>query len=401
MTSEIFISFVNISKCKKKPLNVKSPFNSIFHKKTLTSKIGGVIINVVITMNFKKVSKAIYSAVSTLIVVAVAAIAVLLVGVRLLGYTPYAVISPSMKPTYNVSDLVYVKKTDPENVNLHDVITFAINDEGTLATHRVVEVNRTERYFRTKGDNNEDWDASPVMYEDVTGKVEFSIPRLGELSSFISRPEGKYTAIAVLFLLLLMLILPELFKTDDKNSKGDKDGKDDKKKDSGEQYNDILEQDETERKDSKNDIDSTEERKENGSHNTGHHHRHSTHSGHSSKSRHKGREKSREHGFGRRGYMSAYNPMYSEMYSSHGELPNADINDLPKEGRIRRAASNLGRAEQDGAGPKSTADCREQAHNSTGQTYNSLRQAHNSTEQTYNSLRQAHNSPGHGMEEGK
>ena len=50
-------------------------------------------------MNFLR---KLFNALSTLVVIAVVFLAVALVGVRLVGLTPYAVLSGSMEPTYHV-----------------------------------------------------------------------------------------------------------------------------------------------------------------------------------------------------------------------------------------------------------------------------------------------------------
>ena len=67
-------------------------------------------------------------------------LAVTLAGVRVLGLTPYAVLSGSMEPTYRVGSLIYVKKTDPADVQVGDPITFVVNEDLMVATHRVVDI---------------------------------------------------------------------------------------------------------------------------------------------------------------------------------------------------------------------------------------------------------------------
>ena len=78
---------------------------------------------------------------TTLAVCAVVAMAFLLVGVRLIGLTPYAVLSGSMEPTYHVGALIYVRAEDPWNVQVGDPITFVVNEDLLVATHRVVDID--------------------------------------------------------------------------------------------------------------------------------------------------------------------------------------------------------------------------------------------------------------------
>lgn len=159
-----------------------------------------------------KMAKKIIDIVSTVITVLVVIVALLLVGVRLVGYMPFAIISPSMTPLYKVGDMVYVKSTDFEDINVGDVITFVVDESGKTATHRVVEVNREERYFRTKGDANKTEDGAAVIYENVVGTVRFSLPKLGYLGNFLSTPSGKIVAGCGFAILIILFALPEFLK---------------------------------------------------------------------------------------------------------------------------------------------------------------------------------------------
>ena len=70
-------------------------------------------------------------------------------GVRLVGLTPYAVLSGSMEPEYPVGSLVYVKAVDPLDVEVGDAITFSL-PSGTLVTHQVYQIDAESRAFRTQ-----------------------------------------------------------------------------------------------------------------------------------------------------------------------------------------------------------------------------------------------------------
>lgn len=147
---------------------------------------------------------------TTLVVVLVVAVAVLLVGLRVMGYQVYNVISGSMEPTYSVGDLIYVKEVDPDSVQVGDPITFVLNEDLVVATHRVIRVDGENRRFYTKGDANETADAAPVHFNNLIGVPRFSIPRLGYVSDFIQHPPGTYIAVGLGVFLLAMLFLPDL-----------------------------------------------------------------------------------------------------------------------------------------------------------------------------------------------
>lgn len=167
-----------------------------------------------------------FSVVSTILVVVAVLLAVALVGVRVVGYTPYTILSGSMEPTYHVGSLIYVKKIDPASLEVGDPITFAL-DENAIATHRIVEIVPDEEdasvlRFRTKGDANETVDGSLVHYKNVIGKPVFTVPYLGYVADYIQHPPGMYTAIAAGVILLLLVFIPDLFD-DDKDKKKKKD----------------------------------------------------------------------------------------------------------------------------------------------------------------------------------
>ena len=54
--------------------------------------------------------KKLWNMITTVLVALVVILAILLVGVRVIGLTPYVVLSGSMEPTYHTGSLIYVKK---------------------------------------------------------------------------------------------------------------------------------------------------------------------------------------------------------------------------------------------------------------------------------------------------
>ena len=158
--------------------------------------------------------KKLWNALTTLIVIAIVILAILLAGVRLVGLTPYVVLSGSMEPTYHTGSLIYDKKVDPFTLKEGDVITFMVSED-TLATHRIVGVVPDEDEpgtirFRTKGDANDAEDGSLVHYKNVIGTTVFTIPKLGYVANYIQHPPGLYVAISAGAVLLLLTFLPDL-----------------------------------------------------------------------------------------------------------------------------------------------------------------------------------------------
>ena len=153
--------------------------------------------------------KKVWSIVSTVLVVVLVLGAVFLMGSRLMGYRVYTVISGSMEPDISVGDLVYVKPVDPSTIQVGDDITFVLNEDLVVATHRVIRIDAEKKHIYTKGIANEIADTDPVHFKNVLGVVQFHIPLLGYVSDFIQNPPGMYITIAAGAALIILVFLPD------------------------------------------------------------------------------------------------------------------------------------------------------------------------------------------------
>ena len=198
-----------------------------------------------------KVLRKLWSVITTLLVTVMVILAILLVGVRVVGLTPYAVLSGSMEPTYHVGALIYVKDVAPADITVGMPITFIVNEDLLLATHRVVDIEvlttRQEQmldeagtpllddagnpvmeevpldepvyYYQTKGDANDAVDGTPVHYKNVVGTPVFSIPYLGYLSSWLQTRQGMIMGICIALVLVILTFLPDLLRAVDEPKK--------------------------------------------------------------------------------------------------------------------------------------------------------------------------------------
>ena len=170
-----------------------------------------------------KTAKRIWNVFTTVLVALIVILAILLVGVRVVGLKPFVVLSGSMEPDYPTGSLIYVKETDPFELEADDVITFMLNEQ-TVATHRVVGVVPDEEdpsviRFRTKGDANDFEDGTLVHYKNVIGKPVFVIPLLGYVSNYISHPPGLYIAAMGLLVVILLMFVPDILRAADRADK--------------------------------------------------------------------------------------------------------------------------------------------------------------------------------------
>ena len=172
--------------------------------------------------------KKIWDVTSSVLVGVVVIFAVLLIGVRLFGIQVYSVISGSMEPEYPVGALIYVKEVKPSEVEVGDVITFVLSNE-TPATHRVIAIDKDAKLFYTQGDANYQineetgekvyMEDPPVHFNNLIGKPVFKIPVLGYIAYYIQHPPGMYIAIAAGAILLILVFLPDLLKSEKKETK--------------------------------------------------------------------------------------------------------------------------------------------------------------------------------------
>lgn len=159
----------------------------------------------------------------TFITAFVAIIAVLFVLIRLMGWQMFSVDSGSMAPRYPVDTLVVVQKIDPENIKVGDVITYVLNSNGVLVTHRVVEIDSAGRTFTTKGDANNTEDA-PVLWDNVVGKVFLGFPKIGKPFRYLTDADNRPIVITLIAALFIASFAWDLIVRKKNKSKHNSDG---------------------------------------------------------------------------------------------------------------------------------------------------------------------------------
>ena len=118
------------------------------------------------------------------------------------GIKPMIVLSGSMETEIYTGDLVFVKMVDTDTLKENDIIAFR-NEKDTVTTHRIIEVVNQDgqKYFRTKGDNNNTEDADLVEMSKVEGVYVSKISGLGNFLMFMQQPIG----LAVVLLIILVV----------------------------------------------------------------------------------------------------------------------------------------------------------------------------------------------------
>ena len=102
-----------------------------------------------------------------------------------LGIKPYVIVSGSMEPTLNVGDVVFIEKSDFNEVGSSDIIAYYNGEQ--IIVHRVVDikVSNNDVVLKLKGDANENIDPIGVTEELFLGKVVFKVPKVGLIPIYL------------------------------------------------------------------------------------------------------------------------------------------------------------------------------------------------------------------------
>ena len=128
---------------------------------------------------------------------------------NILGYTPLAVQSDSMSPTFDSGDLIFIHTCDPSTLKEGDIITFhtIIDNEYALNTHRIESIESVgdARSYTTIGDNNNGIADQHVISDgDIVGKYVGKLPGVGRVMDFLSSSLG-FLVVIVLPMLLFFI----------------------------------------------------------------------------------------------------------------------------------------------------------------------------------------------------
>ena len=131
------------------------------------------------------------------------------------GYTVFRITTGSMRPSYDTDTLILVKKTDPSQIQVGDVISFYSADpalDGAVNTHRVIAIEEdgTEWKYTTQGDANNIPDQYGTDSEALIGKVVASSLVLGKLARLVANP---LVFIPVILIPLAVILISNLVRT--------------------------------------------------------------------------------------------------------------------------------------------------------------------------------------------
>lgn len=125
------------------------------------------------------------------------------------SYRMFTIVSGSMKPDYDIYDVVVVKQENPENIKVGDDVSYLGNKgdfTDKIVTHRVVNVeNNDGKYtFTTRGTAN-NADDPKIDSSQIYGVVKYRPAILSFLSHVLNNTYGFYFLVFVPLAFLIFL----------------------------------------------------------------------------------------------------------------------------------------------------------------------------------------------------
>lgn len=131
---------------------------------------------------FYKVYTNLTNIITWAVILCVIAAAMLFAAPKLLGITPYIVMSGSMEPAIHTGSVAYIGESD-EAPDKGDIIGFIAGD-GKAVVHRVHD--KTIDGYVTKGDANNAPDMALTQQQNIIGPYLGSIPAAGYVLAYVS-----------------------------------------------------------------------------------------------------------------------------------------------------------------------------------------------------------------------
>jgi signal peptidase len=135
---------------------------------------------------------------------------------HLAGWRFDVVQTSSMEPAVPTGSLAVVAPVEPAAVRVGDVVAFRPPaDADRVVLHRVTRVSqgRELRYFQTKGDANDEADATPVPVSAVEGRLRWHLRGIGPSARFLTSPKAPLALVGIPLLLLAVAELVRLLRS--------------------------------------------------------------------------------------------------------------------------------------------------------------------------------------------
>ena len=141
------------------------------------------------------------------------------------GIRIFWVASESMKPEYDIGDIIVAKKVDANDLKVGDNVTYH-GEKGqvqdVIVTHKIISSRQSDGkyYFITKGTANETPDPE-IKYSQIYGKVEYKTVVLSYISKLMNNVYIYYGMFTVIGVMASYQIVKIVFDKDEDVDDGD------------------------------------------------------------------------------------------------------------------------------------------------------------------------------------
>jgi len=136
---------------------------------------------------------------------------VMIVAGYFLGYRVYSVLGKSSEPDIHLGSIVVDFKVPFEELKVGDYVTWSRNGK-TFVTHKIIEITSKDYivtsqtdYYADEGETvNPD---SPIKYENIYGKVIFTVPEVGNIFLSLKNSIINKNGINILGIMTIVLVI--------------------------------------------------------------------------------------------------------------------------------------------------------------------------------------------------
>ncbi len=124
-----------------------------------------------------------------------------------IGVSVHCAEDNNMAPDYPENSLVLVNRVEPSVIQTGDIVTYVIDEKGTLKIAEVTAKDFSSRQFRL---NNHQSPEETVLWDNVIGKTITAVPHCGGIYRFLTAEENRGTLILIAAILVVSSLVFEI-----------------------------------------------------------------------------------------------------------------------------------------------------------------------------------------------
>jgi signal peptidase len=123
---------------------------------------------------------------------------------RVAGITPLAVENNSLESKYPMGSVIYVQKTNPEDMAVGGEVTY-IDENGGESTHIIKSIDLVSRTMVTTGTDINALDTQTVAFDNVIGKPIACIRYIGNVYGFCATRKMNIPVLVEIIVAIVVL----------------------------------------------------------------------------------------------------------------------------------------------------------------------------------------------------